>query len=127
MESLLKSLSQFNVELLLGTLVLLAVALFVDARTMLRGPEGDFRYAGIGVPGHHRNVDAAAPSKTWESPSLHQSIRQKAPPATASLLDGSARPGPAASIDHSGHIARESTPRLRLISPRAPPLRSIAL
>ena len=111
---------------LLASLALLAT-LFADAGVMLRSQQDDLGYAGVGVLSHPWRVEASAPSKTWESPSLHQSSLKKAAPATTTALDRAINPATTASIDHPGHIGPDSPQRPRLVALRAPPHRSTSL
>jgi len=104
---------------LLATLALLAI-LFVDAGVMLVSHPNGAGYVGLAVPSHPWRLEASAPSRTWESPSLHQGIR-KAPAATVATLEGAVHSATTASIDHATRLGQDSPHRLRLISPRAPP------
>ena len=111
---------------LLAAVTLLAMFLG-DAWAIYRFQPDDLGYPGIGGQSHPWRLEASAPSKTWESPSLHQGIRKKAPPATTDLVSEATAPATIVSIDNAIHIGRSSAQFPRLVSPRAPPRRSIAL
>jgi len=103
------------------------LAMFVgDAGAMHRFQPDDLGYPGI-AQSHPWRLEASAPSKTWESPSLHQGIRKKAPPATTDIVREATAPTAIVSIDHAIHSSRSSVQLPRLVSPRAPPQHSIAL
>lgn len=107
--------------------IALLVMLPVDAGAMLRSQHDDVGNAGVGVSSHPWGLEASVASRMWESPSLHQSSPKKAAPAAITALDRAANPATAASINDANHIGPDSPQHSRLVSPRAPPHRSISL
>ncbi len=107
--------------------VFLLAALCVDARAMFRLNPMDVQTAAIGVPGQGRALEASAPSKVWESLSLHQTVRKNSTPAAVVSTDRAANPTTFTSSDTWAPAKADSPDAPQPASPRAPPPQSIAL
>jgi len=108
------------------TAISLLAMLCADGRGTSGTPEG-FQAARLGVPSHAWRLEASAPAKTWESPSLHQSTRSKATPERLALTVPTGHTGTASALAAANAAVPPLVQLPRRISPRAPPQRSIAL